>query len=115
MIISLPLLILLFVIMIYPARNHARKLNAWFVWDYGYPFYTILIWSLVSGIGGIATMSNMVVEIPISYLIVLTIVYFRIFVLAACTKNARTLSLITLIITLPIPIIVRLLMPTLDE
>jgi hypothetical protein len=44
-----------------------------------------------------------------------TVVYFRIFVLTTRTKNARTLSLITLIITLAIPIIVRLLMPTLDE
>lgn len=115
MITALPILILFFAIALYPAWNRARKSNAWFAWDYGYPIYTILIWFLVSGIGNVASMSNMVIEIPISCLIVLTIVYIRVYILDQRVKRVRTISLITLVVTFIVPVIIRLLMPTLEE
>ncbi len=98
-----------------PAWRWSQKRHQLFPWDYGLPVYPLLMWFLLvaSGIGP-QSLSNLV-ELFIVSAFAVGVVYLRAFVFHRLLNNPYTSSMISIVLALFCPVILRLTMPLLPE
>ncbi|MEE9270170.1 MAG: hypothetical protein V3V49_07905 [Candidatus Krumholzibacteria bacterium] len=111
----LPLLILVIAVVVSPLWFYARKRNRWFGWDYALLTAPLAIWFLLvmAGIGP-QSLSN-IIELFIIALVVILLLYARVFVIDAASKHYRVNSMVVFVLACAAPVILRFTMPLIPE
>jgi hypothetical protein len=98
-----------------PAWHWSKKQHQLFPWDYGLPVYPLLMWFLLVELGiGPQSLSNLV-ELFIVSAFAVGVVYLRAFVFHRLFTNAYASSMMSIVMVLVCPVILRLTMPHLPE
>ncbi len=94
---------------------HAKRKNALFWSDVASPMLVVLLWVAVTSSGyGHQSLSH-IVEVPITLLCVLVMLYFRVFVVDRYNRNYRYNSYAVLGLSLLFAFLLRSFMPYLPE
>lgn len=94
---------------------HAKRKNALFWSDVASPILVVLLWVAVTSSGYGHQSLSYIVEVPITLLCVLVVLYFRVFIVDRYNRNYRYNSYAVLGLSLLFAFLLRSVMPYLPE